>query len=352
MRGTWFGASGFWLLVLMCCLGSCDLVTGPISSPQSNTGFPSDSTAITESGVAAEKGIRFKFYYDFKVQGISQGARRIRVWIPAPKQNGAQKSRLVSLHSPVLSNHTFDLEHRNSYLYFESALPLDRPLHWQCTWQITRRQVVDATDEESDYANPEAYLQPNRLVPDHTKILELTGQANLSDGTDYGRARQFYDFVRGRMSYSKHASGWGRGDALWACDSRYGNCTDYHAVFIGMSRASGVPARFEMGFPLPYVGAAGGIGGYHCWASFHDGQKGWWPVDISEADKNPMLSNYFFGQLNARRVHFTTGRDLVLKPPQDGPPLNYFIYPYVEIDTQVHENVDKSFSFDSLEVLL
>ena len=40
----------------------------------------------------------------------------------------------------------------------------------------------------------------------------------------------------------------------------------------------------------------------------------------------------FFGKLNENRVQFTTGRDIVLEPKQEGPPLNYFVYPYVEVD--------------------
>jgi hypothetical protein len=40
---------------------------------------------------------------------------------------------------------------------------------------------------------------------------------------------------------------------------------------------------------------------------------------------------------------------LVLEPKQDGPPLNYFIYPYAEVDGQPFENIDKEFSFREVE---
>jgi hypothetical protein len=45
-------------------------------------------------------------------------------------------------------------------------------------------------------------------------------------------------------------------------------------------------------------------------------------------------------------VQFTEGRDLKLKPPQDGEPLNYFIYPYVEVDGKQYPNVAIAFSFE------
>ncbi len=39
------------------------------------------------------------------------------------------------------------------------------------------------------------------------------------------------------------------------------------------------------------------------------------------------------------------GRDLVLNPPQAGDPLNYFVYPYVEVNGKKWENVSNHFSF-------
>jgi hypothetical protein len=39
------------------------------------------------------------------------------------------------------------------------------------------------------------------------------------------------------------------------------------------------------------------------------------------------------------------GRDLRLNPPQQGEPLNYFVYPYVEVAGQAYPNVSMAFSF-------
>jgi hypothetical protein len=39
------------------------------------------------------------------------------------------------------------------------------------------------------------------------------------------------------------------------------------------------------------------------------------------------------------------GRDLQLAPAQDGMALNYFVYPYVEVDRQEFSNVSLAFSF-------
>jgi transglutaminase-like putative cysteine protease len=132
------------------------------------------------------------------------------------------------------------------------------------------------------------------------------------------------------MSYDKSGKGWGRGDAIYACDVRRGNCTDFHSLFIALARARGIPARFTIGFPIGKA-RSGEVPGYHCWAEFYAGGE-WVPIDASEAWKNPARHEYYFGHLDAARVAFTMGRDLALTPRQQGEPLNYLIYPYVEVD--------------------
>jgi len=112
-----------------------------------------------------------------------------------------------------------------------------------------------------------------------------------------------------------------------------------------MARSQGIPARFEIGFPLPLDKHSGEIAGYHCWSDFYIDGKGWIPVDISEAWKHPEKRDYFFGSHDVNRVQFTMGRDLNLSPAQNGKPLNYFVYPHVEVDGQEYGNVSFAFSF-------
>ena len=44
-------------------------------------------------------------------------------------------------------------------------------------------------------------------------------------------------------------------------------------------------------------------------------------------------------------MQFTLGRDIVLSPAQAGEPLNYSIYPYVEVGGKKYDNVLNAFSF-------
>ena len=104
-----------------------------------------------------------------------------------------------------------------------------------------------------------------------------------------------------RMRYDKPIDkpGWGQGDAIWACGNGFGNCTDFHSLFISAARNLKIPSQFEIGFMIPPRNHAseakqsGSVGGYHCWAKFLADGK-WLPVDISEADKHPGKEGVLF----------------------------------------------------------
>jgi hypothetical protein len=87
------------------------------------------------------------------------------------------------------------------------------------------------------------------------------------------------------------------------------------------------------------------VGGYHCWAYFHDDTSGWVPVDISEADKHPEKTEFFYGHLDADRITFSRGREIRL-PGMTGPPLNYLpAGAYVEVDGSPHPSVNRNLSY-------
>ena len=133
------------------------------------------------------------------------------------------------------------------------------------------------------------------------------------------------------MRYIKNGEGWGKGDAVYACDARTGNCTDFHSYFIALARAVNIPARFAIGVSIPSERNKGGVDGYHCWAEFYAEDK-WWPVDISEGDKYTSLATYYFGHHPANRFELSRGRDLVVKPGPASGPINFLAHPVLEID--------------------
>ena len=68
--------------------------------------------------------------------------------------------------------------------------------------------------------------------------------------------------------------------------------------------------------------------------------------------KDPKMVEYYFGNLTEDRVTFTVGRDLTLVPKQDGPPLNFLVYPYVEVGGKPYpaEKVERKFAYRDVTV--
>lgn len=299
----------------------------------------------------------FEFVFLARIPELPPEAKNVRVWIPLPPTNDQQEIRELTVESPVVFERHREPEYGNQYLYWEGpAAELPRPVEVILHFRILRREYRVALERGPGHvvaaARPEEmlerFLQPDRLVPTGGLIAQLAEQATRGRTEPLEKARAIYDYVVSTMRYDKSGEGWGRGDAIYACNAKQGNCTDFHALLIGMMRAAGIPARFEIGFPLPPDQSEGEIGGYHCWAQFYVEPYGWIPVDASEAWKQPEKREYFFGAHDQNRVLFTLGRDIQLNPAQEGEPLNYFIYPYVEVDGQPLPEVETRFHFRDL----
>jgi transglutaminase-like putative cysteine protease len=296
---------------------------------------------------------KFRFTYSFTVKDIPAGAKLVRVWVPVAHTDEHQTVRLLKVKAPVQTVMGEESEYGNQILYAEIHNPAQATVDFSLEYEVTRREYSrgDFAQLETKDTKPgvlpasmERYTQPDKLIPTDGKIKELAEQVTGSQQGTVAKAKAAYDYLFTTMRYDKTGTGWGRGDAIWACDAKHGNCTDFHSPFIGMLRADDIPARFDIGFPLPEK-EQGDIAGYHCWAEFFARNTGWVPVDISEAWKAKEKADYFFGSVDANRVQLSTGRDITLSPKQDGAPLNYFVYPYIEIDGKPHDAMSKQFSF-------
>jgi uncharacterized protein (TIGR03000 family) len=289
----------------------------------------------------------FEFTYAATITGLEPG-QKARIWLPVPFSNADQDVTVRSRNVPTASRTTTEPTYGNQLLYVDAAGDDAGKVALEMVYQVTRREVrAESTRELDDNADRlRRYLQPDALVPIDGKPLELIKDRDLPPDQK-GTARVLYDVVNGNLRYSKEGTGWGRGDATWACENRRGNCTDFHSLFIALARSQKIPAKFEIGFSLPQQHGAGTIDGYHCWAKFKPDNQAWLPVDVAEANKNPQLKDYYFGNLSENRVAFSTGRDIVFEPPQDGPPVNFLIYPYVEVARKIYprEKVMTRFSF-------
>ena len=315
------------------------------------------SISISNAAAPALRERKFEFEYKATVKDIPAGAKRVELWIPVPHDDAFQKITGMEIVSPSpYEVHTS--QYGNRVLHVSLGEARQQSLTVTMRFTAVRREHVQARLQGASYhnsgekldADAAQWLRPDRLVPLDEKIKGWAREVVEAAGarTELEKARAIYDHVVSTVKYDKTGQGWGRGDIYYACDARRGNCTDFHAIFIGYCRAVGIPARFAVGFPLPADRGAGAVGGYHCWAEFYLGGVGWVPVDASEAAKEPARREYYFGAHDENRVEFTRGRDLVLNPRQRGEPLNYFVYPYAEVDGKAFAGVEKSFSYHDL----
>jgi hypothetical protein len=291
----------------------------------------------------------FTFHYAFTVKNVPAD-KKIRIWIPAAHSDAFQEVTVESTKADLPLKKTRESKYGNEIYFSEIAHAKQSELHFDVEYKVTRHERIVLNAPHLETASlpekeREQDLAPDVLVPVTGLPADLAAKVTEGKSDPLAKARAIYDYVFNTMSYDKTGTGWGRGDVLYACDAKKGNCTDFHSLFIAMARSQGIPARFEIGFPLPSNKHSGEIAGYHCWADFFVSSKGWVPVDISEAWKHPDLRAYFFGSHDVNRIQFTMGRDLVLNPPQAGKPLNYFVYPYVEVDGAEYPNVSMAFSF-------
>ncbi len=274
---------------------------------------------------------RYELVYRVDLSALPKDARRVHLWVPTPAKTPFQHVEKIEIESGWLHLISQD-DLGNRVVYFEGSgalAPSEIMLRF-----VVRRDAIEGPYRSSKDATgsliPHRFRQPSKMIPLRGAIRLLSERLSRGISSDGQKIRAFYDHVVGHMKYSKTGKRWGHGDAEWACESKYGNCTDFHSVLIGLARCQKLAARFVIGFPIP-AAPSGNIGGYHCWAELYAPTLGWLPVDASEAYKQGAPDDYF-AKLPPDRVQFTTGRDLVLVPPQAGPPLNFFVYPYAEID--------------------
>jgi transglutaminase-like putative cysteine protease len=168
------------------------------------------------------------------------------------------------------------------------------------------------------------------------------------------------------------------GSTEYCLTSKTGNCTDFHSLFASLAMASGLPTRMVYGSLLkPSLNGLEIDGSYHCWIQFYAPQVGWVPLDVSLAniygkefpitDKNKKLVElttatgykgvdaskvqYYFGNLDERRVVWSVGRDLIMQPPQNEGPVNALSKAHVEVDGKQHSDWTREFSYSEISRL-
>ncbi len=312
---------------------------------------------------------------------VPQAAQRVRIWfvlpqddpIPGDGDGPAQQVSDLKVEAPVSYRIERDSE-GSKVLYLEANNPRDEKLRVVETFVLRRAEVrsrVDPTQakplSDADRARFAPYLAANANVVIDDEIRQLTKQIVGEESNPVLAARKLYDWVLDNVDYwvkdPKNKKASPVGSTTYCLTFRTGNCTDFESLWTSLARASGLPTRIVYGsFFKPDLNGNDIDQSYHCWATFYAPGIGWIPHDVAVADLyagefnvtpdnevlmrrttadgtfgvDPAKVEYYFGNLDERRMVWSIGRDLTLSPRQDGAPVNALPKAYVEIDGQVH----------------
>ena len=303
---------------------------------------------FTHAGLNKSRNLEFD--YEILIDNIPSGATTLKVWFPQAQQTPYQEVKTLSM-DPKGGRVVYDKNYNNGIIYYSLKHP-KKSMKINVRYKIQRYEYSRSDlnmksvklGHEEDFSK---YLISNTLMVVTPEIEKIAIEITKGKKTTMQKARAIYDYVIENVSYDKRLPGWGKGDTKRACLLKAGNCTDFHSLFVSLARSINIPAKFVIGILVP-KDERGQVESYHCWAEFYDENLGWIPVDISEAWKDSSKQDYYFGSINEDRVEFSQGRDIVLEPKCRCGPLNYFFYPYAEIDGKSLENIKTIFRFKDL----
>ncbi len=294
-----------------------------------------------------------RYTYEVTVAPPAQ-AKLVEIAMPMPREDD-QTVLDIDLAGPGAAS-VRPLPGGDRMAYWRVEEPSD-PLVMRQTGTVARREVhgetarADGTAIDPDVFAAALAASPSVQINDEIRAIAQRQTAG-KEGV-VGRAHALYDWVYEHMAYDKTVPGWGLGDIPYCLKVGKGNCTDFHTLFIALARANGIPARWNIGFPLAYADGTPRpadpvlVAGYHCWAEFFAPGAGWVPVDISEARRHPELRDYFFGTLSGNRILFSRLRDGALALGDADPARNYFIYPVARADgAELKDGVTWRFTYE------
>ena len=291
-----------------------------------------------------------------KPNGISH------IWLPAPLIHNTPYQRTISARFTAKGGTASLSKDKQSSLgivsarYAASAKPA---LHLTSRVALknyavdlaSRTPAPPASQAELDY-----FLQPSTYVPTDGIVKQTALKATAGATTDVEKARAIYDWVVQNTFRNPKIRGCGRGDIRLMLESgdMGGKCADLNALYVGLARSVGLPARHVYGLriaksDLGYqsLGLPTDIAtkGQHCRAEVYLREHGWVPVDpadvrkvaLEEAPGNRPLSDEIvsrargslFGSWEMNWMAYNYAHDVSL-PGSAGKPLVYFMYPQAE----------------------
>ncbi|MDO8463905.1 MAG: transglutaminase-like domain-containing protein [Gallionella sp.] len=274
-------------------------------------------------------------------------SKDVRAWIPYPVSNSTQDISNVRVNGNFSQSGIYgEKETGNLALYAEWAKPTkDRAI--TLSFHVTAKELVKKDFPAVEPAIPveiQEYLKSSKFIPTDGKVKEVALSVTHNKQKISEKARAVYQWVVENTVRNPDTKGCGTGEVEIQITKRSGKCADISSVFVSIARAAGVPAREVFGLRLSKKDDDDITGGHHCWVEFYVPGYGWVPADPADVRRTMLMEklelkdaqktiDYYFGAVDEYRVAFGRGgRAYYLNPRQNDGPLNYFMYPYAEVN--------------------
>lgn len=284
-------------------------------------------------------------------------AGETRLWIPYPVSDADQAISAVRIDGDYAEAAVYTDRVFQTPMLFARWPEGVKSRKLTFAFAVERQEVIrrdfparEASWNPADYA---LYLGATALGPIDGAVKVLADRITQGQQTVAGKARAIYDWTCDNMYRDPKTRGCGPGDVCTLLTAPGGKCADIHSVFVALARAAGVPAREVFGIRQGKESVQDITTWQHCWAEFFLPGYGWVPVDPADvrkkmlaeklAPESPEAAEYraaFWGGIDPFRIALGRGRDLILTPPQQGPPVNYLMYPYAQIGTTTLDWLD------------
>jgi transglutaminase-like putative cysteine protease len=288
--------------------------------------------------------------YEFEIKD-AEGAKSARLWLPYPVSDANQ-----DIGEPTVTGNYKNYEIKDDTASGTKYLTAI----WENAGETPRLTFAFHVDshyskgaplkEGGEIVPPEIqpYLEANSYIPClDPEIVANAKEATASAKTLLEKARGVYDWTIVHTFRNPDVKGCGLGRAIETLTKAKGGgkCADISSVFVTILRAAGVPGRDVFGLRIP--GKDGEItGDFHCWSEFYLPGTGWVQADPADVRKAMLVENlelldpatkksaeFFWNGDDLFRIALNRGdRGLIFNPPQTGEPLEYFMYPFGEVD--------------------
>lgn len=284
-----------------------------------------------------------------------------RVWLPIPSVNTDwQKSLESSFSSNGKTQLTSDTKYGARMLYVEFSDSMAQP-YVELTSRIqTQSRGVDWTQNQGvpeDASTLQARTTATTLLPTDGIVRKTAQQATQAARTDVEKAQKIFDWIVANTYREPKTRGCGEGNikSMLETGNLGGKCADLNALFVGMCRSVGLPARDVYGLRLApsafgYKELGGNSaklqGAQHCRAEVYLKGHGWVAMDPADVAKvmrqetpewikttqHPLIAPVnkgLFGGWEGNWMAFNTAHDVSL-PNSKGDVLGFFMYPVAE----------------------